>query len=68
MWGERICNSLIGILFGPIDLPILNKSIISDVSYGVDSVENFGQGQARCHIFSIPNSDLYFLEHCTFAC
>ena len=32
--GERIFNNFKGILLGPIDFPVLNKSIISDISYG----------------------------------
>ena len=33
MRGEIIFNNFIGILFGPIDLPALNKSIRADISY-----------------------------------
>ena len=31
---ERIFNSLMGILFGPVDLPTFKRFIISEISYG----------------------------------
>ena len=33
MWRKDFSNFM-GMLFGPIDLPVLSKSTVSDISYG----------------------------------
>ena len=38
--GERIFNNFMGILLGPIDLPVFSTSIISAISWGAVGVIN----------------------------
>ena len=41
MYRERTFNNLMGMLFGPVDLPVFKRFIMSEISYGaVGKMEN----------------------------